>query len=345
MLMERSDIYGRGGSYVRTVEVSEFGGPEKLRLVDRPVMEPGPTEVRIHAVATSVNFADIKARQGLYHNTGRLPFVPGLDVAGIVDAIGSSVTGLSIGQRVIAFPTDGSYSEYTIASRDLVYALPDEVGWEEAAAMPTVFVTAHQLLTEVTRLAPGETVLVHAAAGGIGTAAVQLARYLGARSVVGTVGSEVKMDIARDYGANHAFNYTREPFAEMVLEATHGRGVDVILDSVGGERFAENFRCLAPYGRIAVFGNASGSYGSVLGSELHGSCRAVLGYSMGTTRRLRPETLLPSVTTVLGLVADKTLKVPIGARYVLEDAALAQTLMETRQRVGKILLQISTGEK
>lgn len=330
---------------MRTIEVSEFGGPEKLRLVDRPVMEPGPNEVRIRAVATSVNFADIKARQGLYHNSAPLPFVPGLDVAGIIDAIGSNVTGLNIGQRVIAFPTSGSYSEYTVADRDLVYVLPDAVGWEEAAAMSTVFVTAHQLLTKVTRLAPGETVLIHAAAGGVGTAAVQLARYLGARSVMGTVGSAFKMNIAQEYGADRVFNYAREPFAEAVLEATQGHGVDIILDSVGGEGFVENFRCLAPYGRIAVFGNASGSYGSMSGSELHGSCRAVLGYSMGTTRRLRPEALLPSVTTVLGLVADKTLKVPIGARYVLEDAALAQTLMETRQSVGKILLQISTVEK
>jgi NADPH2:quinone reductase len=285
-------------------------------------MDPGASEVRIRAVAASVNFADIKARQGLYHNGGKLPFVPGLDVAGIVDAMGSDVTGLHIGQRVIAFPQSGSYSEYTIADRNLVYALPEEVGWEEAAAVPTVFVTAHQLLTTVTRLMPGETVLVHAAAGGVGTAAVQLARYLGAGTVIGTVGSDIKLDIARQYGADHVFNYARESFAEAVLKATYGRGVDIILDSVGGDEFAENFRCLAPYGRIAVFGNASGRYGAVSGSELHGSCRAVLGYSMGTTRRLRPETLLPSVTAVLELVRDKTLKVLIGARFALEDAGV-----------------------
>ena len=325
---------------MKSVVVTKLGGPEVLQVMEQPVPEPGLGQVRIRVAATSLNFADVKARQGQYHNAGQPPFVPGLDVAGIIDAVGTGVTSFVRGQRVIAFPSTGSYCEYTIAQEALTYLIPDALAWESAAALPTVGVTAYELLTKVTRLSPGESVLVHAAAGGIGTAALQLAKYLGAGRVIGTVGSDEKMAIAKEYGADVVINYRNGSFADRVLEVTDKNGVDVILDAVAGDAFPDNLKCLARFGRYVAFGNAGGRYGSVGTDELHGSCRSVLGYSMGTTRRYRPETLRPSVESVLSLAAEGRLTVPVCARYPLKEAAAAQTLLESRTSTGKIILVI-----
>ncbi|SFV04753.1 quinone oxidoreductase family protein [Alicyclobacillus macrosporangiidus] len=323
---------------MRAVVVSRLGGPDVLQVVEQPVPEPGPGEVRIRVAAASVNFADVKARYGNYHHAGAPPFVPGLDLAGTVDAVGEGVTGLAVGQRVMAFPKGGAYSEYAVAPAVLAYPVPDGVDLETAAALATVGVTAYELLTKVARLQPGETVLVHAAAGGVGTVALQLAKILGAGQVIGTVGSDEKAEHARRYGADVVINYSAGGFADAVLAATDGRGADVILDAVGGPAFADNLRCLARFGRLVVYGNAAGAYGQVDTAELHSTCRSVLGYSMGTTRRFRPEALRASAERVLELVATGRLQVPVCGRYPLERAAEAHTVMENRGTLGKVLL-------
>lgn len=323
---------------MKAIHVTEFGGPEVLRMVDIERPEPGPGQVRIKVLATSVNFADIMARQGRYHGAGNPPFIPGLDVTGSIDAIGPDTPGWQLGQRVVAFPASGSYAEYVLADAITTYPIPDAVSVEQAAAFPTVGVTSYELLSKVTQLQPGETVVVHAAAGGIGTTAVQLAKLLGAGLVIGTVSSQEKIEAAKEAGADIVINYVEDHFSDRVLELTHGQGANVILDSVAGPIFGQSLTCLARFGRIAIFGSSSGAPGHVETFDLHGSCRSVIGYSMGTTRRYRPQTLKPSVERVLSYLANGDLKMRVTASYSLDQVTIAQELVESRRSTGKVLL-------
>ncbi len=276
---------------MRAMVVRRFGEPEAMELQDREVPVPGVGQVCIRVHSTSVNFADIKARHGQYRGGGAPPFVPGLDAMGTVDALGPGVEGRQVGQRVVAFPSGGSYAEYVLADAQLVFGVPDEVSDEQAAACPVVGAAAYKLLVDVVRVQPGEAVLVHAAAGGVGTTALQLARILGAGLVIGAVGTPGKMAAALAAGADIAVDSSQDDWPDAVREATGGRGADVVLDSIAGRLTAESFRCLAPFGRLAAFGDASGEAGWVPTTDLHSSCRAVLGFSLGAARRQRPAEL------------------------------------------------------
>ena len=323
---------------MKAVVVTSFGGPEVLQYQDWPEPEIGPGQVLIRVAATSVNFADVMARRGRYHGGQQPPFVPGLDVAGTIEAVGAGVTDLQVGQRVAAFPASGAYAERVPADPLLVFPLPDNVDFETAAAFPTIGVTAYNLLRAVGRLEPGETVLVHAAAGGVGTTAVQMAKHLGAGRIVGTVGDDAKAGLVRDLGADVVVNYRREDFAQRVRELTDGVGADVILDSVAGPVFEANMSCLAPFGRLVVFGQASGETGVARTSEFYPLNRSVLGYSTGGYRRLRPAGLRPAGEAVLRLLADGAIHFVVGRRYPLAEAAAAQEFVESRQSTGKVLL-------
>jgi len=326
---------------VQAMVVQRLGGPEVLELVERPIPDPGPGEIRVRVVKTTVNFADIKARHGRYHGAGAPPFIPGLDVLGVVDALGAGVVGWREGERVIALPAAGSYAEYVVADARLVYRVPDGVSDDDAAACPIVGLTAYKLLMDVARMATGEVVLVHAAGGGVGTTAVKLARILGAGLVIGTVGGAAKEGAARAAGADHVVSYAEPGWSQHVRDLTGGRGVDVVLDSVAGQVTAESMLCLAPFGRMVNFGDASGETGLVKTQDLHSSCRAVLGFSLGTTRRHRPELLAGAAAAVMGYLADGRLHMHIGAQFPLASAAEAQRLVESRQSTGKVLLTVA----
>ena len=323
---------------MRAVFVTGFGGTEVLRVQETEAPRPGPGQVLIQVAATGVNFADILARQGRYHGGAQPPFIPGLDVAGTITAVGEGVTGLRVGQRVAAFPEGGSYAEQVVADPVLVYPLPDGVDWDTAAAFPTVGVTAYNVLALAGRLTPGETVVVHAAAGGVGTTAVQVARLLGAGRVVGTVGDDAKAGVVRELGADAVINYRREPVADRVLELTDGKGADVILDSVAGELFQQSLRCLAPFGRLVVFGQASGQPGTALSGDFYPRNQALVGYSTGSYRRLRPTALRPAAEKVLNWLAEGRLRLVVSRRYPLVEAAAAQRWIEQRHSTGKVLL-------
>lgn len=325
---------------MKAIIAETAGPPEVLKLQEVPKPTAKDHEVLIKVKAVSVNFADIKARLGQYHGVAaNEPFTPGLDCAGIVEETGSAVTGLSAGDRVRAFPASGSYAEYVVASDQLVYKIPDNVSFEEAAATLTVGITAYNVLHEVARIQPGESVLIHAAAGGIGTTAIQLAKLAGASEIYGTVGSEEKKKVAEELGAI-AINYRERNFAEVIDELTGGRGVDVILDTIAGGNFERSLDILAPFGRIVSFGHANeGSVpGTVKTDELHSSCRAVLGYSTGTYRKQRPGFLKNAETITSDLLEQQQLKVSITGRYPLEQAAQAHALMESRKSTGKLVL-------
>ena len=285
---------------MKAMGLTVFGGPEVLRelSVDRPAC--GEKEILVQVKGVSVNYADLQTRRGAYHAGGnRFPVIPGLDAAGTVAEVGAQVKNLRPGQRVIAFPHSGTYAEYVVADEALVFPVPEELTWEQAIACPLVSFTAHMLLHRVARLERGETLLLHAASGGVGAAAIQLAREAGAGKIIGTVGSRRKVQAALDAGADAVFCLTESGFSDRVLEETGGRGADVILDSLGGPYTVEGMACLAPYGRMVAFGNASGAYSQLETGLFHASCRSLLGFSIGSTRRMRPEWFAGTAAGVL----------------------------------------------
>ncbi|MGM0896252.1 MAG: quinone oxidoreductase family protein [Bacillota bacterium] len=325
---------------MKAIVAETTGPPEVLKLQEVPKPKTKEHEVLIKVEAISVNFADVKARLDQYHGAASdKPFTPGLDCAGVIEELGSEVTGFSVGDRVRAFPASGSYAEYVAASDQLVYKIPDAVSFEEAAAALTVGITAYNVLHEIARIQPGESVLIHAAAGGIGTTAIQLAKLAGAGKIYGTVGSEEKKKVVEGLGAI-AVNYREQNFAEVVAELTGGKGVDVILDTIAGENFERSLDILAPFGRIVSFGHANeGSVpGNVKTDDLHSSCRAVLGYSTGTYRKHRPGFLKRSEAATSELLEQGQLKIPITERYPLEQAAKAHVHLESRKSTGKLIL-------
>lgn len=318
--------------------VTKHGPPEVLELMDAPMPEPGPGQVRIKVAATTVNFADIQARRGSYHGSASPPFIPGLEVAGTVDKLGPGVVGLGVGQRVAAHADGGSYAQYALGRTVGVFPLPDSIEWETAACFPSVGTTSFNLLNLAGRLQPGETVLIHAAAGGIGSTAVQLARVLGASKIIGTVGSAEKAKLIMDLGADAAINYREEDVPERVRELTNGTGVDVVLDGVGADTFESSVKSLARYGRLVAFGQSSGPPTPVSFGQLYGDNKAVVGYSTGGRRRTRPDDLRPAGLAVLKLLAAGRWKPVIGGSYPLDQAGEAQRLVEERGSMGKVLL-------
>ncbi|WP_027410108.1 zinc-binding alcohol dehydrogenase family protein [Anoxybacteroides tepidamans] len=325
---------------MKAILMTEFGPPEVMRCTNIDMPTITSTQVLIRVEATSVNFADIKSRYRK-KGTGKLPFIPGLDAAGVIEKIGADVKNLKTGQRVIAFPARGSYAEYVVAEEVLTFPIPDQLDFETAAACPIVGCTAFKLLADVARLQSGETVLIHAAAGGVGTTAIQLAKILGADCVIGTVGSAAKIAAALEAGADYVICREEIDFAEKVMELTNGKGADVILDSISGQVSEKSLDCLAMYGRLVHFGNASGKTGHFQTKDLHASCRSVLGFSLGTTRKERPHLLRNAAEHVLKYLAEERLKMKIGKKFPLEEASEAHRWVESRHSTGKVLLTVS----
>ncbi|RBP18050.1 MULTISPECIES: quinone oxidoreductase family protein [Bacillus] len=326
---------------MKAIIVTSFGGPEVMKYTDVEMPAISNNQVLIRVVATSVNFADIKSRYGKKGNKA-LPFIPGIDAAGIVEHVGSHVKNIYPGQRVITFPQNGSYAEYVVANENLTFVLPDEVDFQTAAACPIVSFTSYNLLANVARLQQGESVLIHAAAGGIGTTAIQLAKLLGAKKVIGTVGSEAKRKIAFDAGANYVICHQDEDFVERVNQLTNGEGVNIVLDSISGTVSERSLECLAYYGRLVHFGNASGEVGSFQTKDLHASCRSILGFSFGTTRKKRPELLQETANQVFRYLRDGSLQIKATKSFPLQDAGKAHGWVESRQSIGKVILHVQT---
>lgn len=324
---------------MKAVVVTEFGKPEVLKLVDIEIPTYNSKQILIKVEKTSVNFADIKSRYGK-KGLGTLPFILGLDAAGVIIAVGNEVEQFKVGDRVAAFPVGGSYAEYVVANENLTFQIPETVGFDVAAACPTVSFLSYKLLSDVARIEKGETVLIHSAAGGVGTTAIQIAKILGAGKIIGVVGSVKKATVALAAGADTVICYEKEDFAQKVNELTDGRGANIILDSVAGRITEQSLHCLAPYGRLIQFGNSSGEVGQFNTTQLHSSCRSVLGFSLGTTRKERPELLKETAKIVFSFIDNGQLTMNIGHQFLLEDAVSAHRLLESRHSVGKILLNI-----
>ncbi|RNF40223.1 quinone oxidoreductase family protein [Planococcus salinus] len=326
---------------MKAIVVDELGPPDVMKIKEKEMPKLADHQVLIKVQAISVNFADIKSRKGRYHGAAAdASFTPGLDCAGEIVEIGDGVTRFAAGQRVMAFPAEGSYAEYVKADENLTFAVPDELDIETAAASLTVGITAYNVLKKVARIEQGETVLIHAAAGGIGSTAIQLAKLFGASQIIGTTSTAEKAETAKGFGADHVINYMEEDFTEQVQRLTDGKGADVILDTVAGEVFDKSVKCLAPFGRIISFGHANddSAPGHVKTTELHSSCRSVLGYSTGTYRKHRPEFLHEAAEKITEYIISKELDIVISKRFKLSEAAEAHAHIESRKSIGKILL-------
>ncbi|WP_308417917.1 quinone oxidoreductase family protein [Halalkalibacter okhensis] len=278
----------------------------------------------------------MKSRNG-HKKKGSFPMVLGLDVAGIVEEAPRD-SYLKKGDRVIAFPKFGSNSEYVIASEPLVFKVPHSLSLKNAAAIPTVSILSYMLLHEIAQVKTTDTIVVHSAAGGVGSMLVQLAKLAGVLTIFATVGSLNKKQFVEDLGADFVYSY--EGFSEKVLRETNNHGANIIFDSVAGTVSEKSLECLALYGTLVQFGNSSGSVGTFKTSDLHSSCRNIKGFSLGTTRTHDPKRLAPAAAKVLSLFAENKLSIPIAAMFDLKHVAMAHQLMESRKHTGKILIKI-----
>lgn len=332
---------------MKAIVVREPGGPEVLRLEDVPEPAPGPGEVLIEVYAAGVNFADTLRRRGGYGSAFDGPFIPGSEVAGVVAARGPGVYAPPEGERVMTLVPAGGYAQFVTAPAEVVLPIPENLDEVEGAAVPLQGVTAYHVLKTQGRLREGETVLIHAAAGGVGTFAVQLARALGAGRIIATASSTAKLDLARTLGADFTVDYTKVDFVERVRELTGGVGADVIVDSVGGDVTAKNLRCLAPYGRLVVYGAAGGLPPEIDPRALSRQNQTVAGFLLGAASGFtqgmmkdRPVLMHRAATDIFGYLLTGRIRPIIGHELPLSEAAEAHRLLESRSSVGKIVLTV-----
>ena len=317
----------------------EHGGPEVLRLEDVEVGAPGPAEVRIRNIAVAVNYRDVLMRRGV-HAVKSLPSAIGLESAGVIDAVGREVRGLSVGDRVAyAGMPEGSYAELRIVPAARVIPLPADIDERTAAAMIIRGMTARCLLNETYKVQPGDTILIHAAAGGVGLIMCQWAKHLGA-TVIGTVSTEAKADIARAHGCDHPIVYTREDFAARVRDITGGEGVPVVYDSVGKATFEASLKCLRRRGVMASFGEASGDPDPMPPRRLGALGSIYLTHPSVSNYTVTRAELLAAAHDLFAMVGSGRIKIAITQTYPLRDAPRAHADIESRKTTGSIVLVV-----
>jgi NADPH:quinone reductase len=322
----------------RAIVLREHGGPEKLRWETVEVGEPGPGELRIRHTAVGVNFHDTYVRTGLY-KTLSLPGIPGIEAAGVVERVGSDVTAFVPGDRVCYVgPSYGAYSEVRLLPAALALRLPDAISDETAASLAVKGLTACMLLRHTRRVLPGETLLIHAAAGGVGQSLLHWAKHLGAK-VIATVGSAEKAAIARGCGADQVILYRTENFVERVASFTHGRGVDVVYDSVGADTFSASLDCLGYFATLVNFGQSSGPVPPFPVSRLSARSNAVVRPILFHYLRERSARDAMAEET-FKMVQAGVLTPRIGLRVPLSRAAEAHAALESRGTTGAIVLTV-----
>ena len=320
---------------MKAIQFDRLGGPEvmQLREVAKPELQPGTIVVKNHVIA--INFGDTLFLRGEYLVKPKFPDVPGMEAAGVVDAVASDVKGLAPGTRV-AYIGMGAYAEYTRIRQSRAIPLPDFMDFEQGAAFPIAVLTAWHLLHSCHQTTPGETVIVHSAAGGVGIAAVQLAKAAGAR-VIGTVSSDDKIDLVRKFGADDVINYSTHDFASETMRLTDGRGVNLILDAVGKPTMAKGLECLAPFGHLVLYGSAGSPPDRLDVTSLFGKALKISGFAVPMVYGMH-EIHRRGLDDVFRLAREDKLKVPIGKKFALADAAEAIRYLLSRQSVGKLLL-------
>ncbi|MFQ5524840.1 MAG: zinc-binding dehydrogenase [Thermoanaerobaculia bacterium] len=341
---------------MKAFRIEKHGGPEVLRWVDEPTPEPAADEVLVRVRACALNRLDLWVRNGVEGHKFPLPLIPGSEVAGEIAAVGSAVEGLEVGADTLVAPgvscgvcdrcadgddmlcsrygilgehRDGGYAEYLSVPRRNILPLPKGLTHAEAAAIPLVFLTAWHMLAERARLQPLEDILVHAAGSGVSSAGIQIAKLLGARHIFATASSEDKLERARALGATHTIDYTNEDFAQVVREATGGKGVEVVLDHVGGRTFEDSFKAMAWAGRIVICGSTTDHLARINLRAVFYKSLSVLGSTMGRQSELRH---------LLRFVEGGQLAPVIDRTVPLAHAPEAQRMLEAREVFGKIVL-------
>ncbi|HEX7545731.1 MAG TPA: NAD(P)H-quinone oxidoreductase [Gemmatimonadaceae bacterium] len=325
---------------MRAIEISVAGGPEVLRIADRPAPLAGAHEVLIQVAAAGVNRPDVAQRKGLYPPPAGASDIPGLEIAGTVVALGEGVTSLSLGDAVCALVTGGGYAELCVAPAVQCLPVPRGLTLTEAASLPETFFTVWSNVFDRGRLARGESLLVQGGSSGIGVTAIQLGRAFGSR-VFATAGSPEKCAACERLGAERAVNYRTEDFVELTKTATSGRGVDVILDMIGGDYVPREIAALAEEGRLVLISTMGGAMAEI-------DLRAVMGRRLtitGSTLRVRPAAFKGGIARSLNekvwpLLERGTVKPVVHATFPLERAGDAHRLMESGEHIGKIVLTL-----
>lgn len=323
---------------MRAVVCSEFGEPETLAVSELAVPLPGPGEVLIDVGAAAVSFADTLMIRDMHQNKHDLPFAPGMEVAGKIAALGADVSGFSVGQRVMALVYDGGYAEKAKAKASETFAMPEGVSDEAAAALCSVYLTAHCALAFDARLAAGETLLVLGAAGGVGLAAVEVGKALGARVIAAAGGAE-KTAAAKDHGADAVIDYRNEDLRARAIELSDG-GVDVVFDPVAGDYYEPSFRALDWGGRYMTIGYAGGAIPKIPANLLLVKNRAALGFALMHYRRHKHDLLQQSGATLLNWAAEGVITPHIAAVTGLDGAPGAMRAVMDRKAIGKYVLKV-----
>jgi NADPH2:quinone reductase len=319
----------------KAIKMMQVGGPEVLQWVDIEVAAPGPDEVRVVHEAIGLNFIDVYFRKGVYPQP--LPGWLGMEAAGVIESVGSNVKHVKAGDRVAyAGKPAGAYSQVRVMPAEILVKLPDAISFEMGAAMMLQGLTVNYLLTDSYKVQAGDTVLFHAAAGGVGLIAMQWLKLLGA-TVIGTVGSEEKAALAKSYGCDHTILYTKEDFVARTRELTNGKGVNVVYDSIGKDTFMQSLDCIKPRGMMVTYGNASGPVPPI--------DVGILGVK-GSLKLTRPTVMTyahdrsllePMSADLFDKVIKGKIKIEINQRYQLQDAAQAHRDLEDRKTTGSTI--------
>lgn len=322
---------------MRAILCKEWGGPEKLVVEDvpSPALRDGAVRIAVHAAG--INFMDLLLIAGQYQVKPQLPFTPGAEVGGVVTEVGRGVTNVKPGDRVMALVESGAYAEEAIAGADRVFPIPDKMDFAVAAGFPVAYGTSHGAFAWRARLKADEWLLVHGAAGGVGLTAVEVGKAMGAK-VIAAAGGPEKLAVAKEHGADHLIDYSREDIRERVKAITGGRGADVIYDPVGGDAFDASLRCIAWEGRIIIIGFASGRIPQVPANIALVKNIDVIGFFWGSYQAHKPELPRESFKQLLRWYQEGKLKPHVSESFELKDVALAMERLKSRKSTGKVVL-------
>jgi len=325
---------------MKAIYVTQNGGPEVLQLAERPELQVGDGQLLIDVRASGINFADLMARAGTYPAAPKPPMTPGMEVAGTVAAVGANVQGFAVGDRVMSMlAAGGGYAEQAVTDAHMAVKLPDDLDFAPATALLVQGLTAYFLLKEAP-LAPGESVLVNAAAGGVGSLAVQIAKLMGAGTVVGTASTDEKRQMVQRLGADAAVNYTQKGWSDEVLRATNGRKIDVFLDATG-ELDGEGFQTLGEGGRWMIYGSQSGNVAPLAAERvlsMVGTCQVIRGYNLYSAMK-DPAGLGAALQELIGWATSGKLVIESGDRFPLSQAKEAHEAIAARKTTGKVVLE------
>jgi NADPH2:quinone reductase len=322
---------------MKAILCREYGDLSVLQLEEVPDPVPGPDQVLVRVRACGINFADSIMTAGKYQNQPELPFIPGSEIAGEVVDVSESAAGFKVGDRVMGLPGKGGYAELVAVDAERLTRLPEGLGYEQAASFAVTYGTGHIALAHRARLQPGETLLVHGAAGGVGLTAVELGRIMGAR-VIGTAGGPEKLEIARAAGADETIDYLTEDIRTRVKELTGDRGADVIYDPVGGDVFDASLRCVAFEGRILVIGFAGGRVQQIPANHVLVKNVDIIGVNRPAYDVLAPDVARRSQEELLGWLARGDIRPLVSKTYPLEQAVEALESVVSRRSTGKVVI-------